>query len=409
MRASLFPRLGALALAAALAGCSAAAPAPTPTPAPTTAPTSAPTAAPTASPLPTAAPDPLPGPDAATSAAMAEALLARRGTATDLPLVGLVAEAEETDAGTTLLAYRVEDLLTPQPVPGETAALPVWQDTSWQPNGVPAIGLTEEEMRALADEAAETLGAEILSYETLTPHESIEALDLPGVTRDSVYGVQAEASGLRIKVWGDGELAVWFDAARPLPDGFAPPADEATGTALAAHWGEALAGLLGYAAPEALWYTTDADIYGALTPTVLVYESAADPVESYLNRTLAPTALYFNESGALTGLRRESLRACERLGDYPLLTADEARALLLAGEGFGGEAPAAEAIEAVELGYAGGAYKLPCYRFYVRNEAAPMPDPLAAVLTPYTVHLVLAIDTAYWGESTPIGPRYGEP
>ena len=143
MRASLFPRLGALALAAALAGCSAAAPAPTPTPAPTTAPTSAPTAAPTASPLPTAAPDPLPGPDAATSAAMAETLLARRGTATDLPLVGLVAEAEETDAGTRLLAYRVEDLLTPQPVPGETAALPVWQDTSWQPNGVPAIGLTE--------------------------------------------------------------------------------------------------------------------------------------------------------------------------------------------------------------------------------------------------------------------------
>ena len=374
MRASLFPRLGALALAAALAGCSAAAPAPTPTPAPTTAPTSAPTAAPTASPLPTAAPDPLPGPDAATSAAMAETLLARRGTATDLPLVGLVAEAEETDAGTTLLAYRVEDLLTPQPVPGETAALPVWQDTSWQPNGVPAIGLTEEEMRALADEAAAALGAEILSYETLTPHESIEALELPGVTRDSVYGVQAEASGLRIKVWGDGELAVWFDAARPLPDGFAPPADEATGTALAAHWGEALAGLLGYAAPEALWYTTDADIYGALT-----------------------------------GLRRESLRACEKLGDYPLLTADEARALLLAGEGFGGEAPAAEAIEAVELGYAGGAYKLPCYRFYVRDEAAPMPDPLAAGLTPYTVHLVPAIDTAYWGESTAIGPRYGEP
>ena len=128
-------------------------------PAPTTAPTSAPTAAPTASPLPTTAPDPLPGPDAATSAAMAETLLARRGTATDLPLVGLVAEAEETDAGTRLLAYRVEDLLTPQPVPGETAALPVWQDTSWQPNGVPAIGLTEEEMRALADEAAAALGA----------------------------------------------------------------------------------------------------------------------------------------------------------------------------------------------------------------------------------------------------------
>ena len=102
------------------------------------------------------------------------------------------------------------------------------------------------------------------------------------------------------------------------------PADEATGTALAAHWGEALAGLLGYAAPEALWYTTDADIYGAQTPTVLVYESADDPVESYLNRTLAPTALYFDESGALTGLRRESLRACEKLGDYPLLTADEA-------------------------------------------------------------------------------------
>lgn len=406
MRASLFPRLGALALVAALAGCASAVPSATPTPGPTTAPTSAPTTAPTASPLPTAAPNPLPGPDADASAATAETLLARRGTATDLPLVGLVTDAEGTDAGTTLLAYRAEDLLTPQPIPGDTVALPVWQDTSWQPSGVPAIGLAEAELRAMADEAAEALGAELLSVEAVTPHESIESLELPGVTRDSVYCVQAEAEGLRIEVWGNGELAVWFDAARPLPEGFAPPADETTGCALAAHWGETLAALLGYEAPEALWYTTDANRYGAQTPTVLVYESADDPVEDYLNRTLTPTALYFDESGALTGLRRQSLVTCTKLGDYPLLSAEEARALLLAGEGFGGEAPAAEAIEAVELGYAGGAYKLPSYRFYVRDPDAPMPSDIADGLVPYTVYLVPAVDTAYWGAQTPIGRRY---
>lgn len=110
--------------------------------------------------------------------------------------------------------------------------------------------------------------------------------------------------------------------------------------------------------PERLYFT------GRLS----FFEGNGSPEERLLNRSLYSAHVLFNEEGELCRIRFGGAVLSERLGNYPILTEEEARAELLAGRYITSvpyDFPGEKQIGGVELMYRCGKSCLPYYRYYV--------------------------------------------
>ncbi|MDR2655463.1 MAG: hypothetical protein LBC56_05230 [Oscillospiraceae bacterium] len=124
---------------------------------------------------------------------------------------------------------------------------------------------------------------------------------------------------------------------------------------------------------------------GGLTQQILGY---------FFNRV----QFYFNEEGSLWLIRRWKTDVSQKVGDYPIISADEAKRALLAGnfittvpEDFPGEAAVAKA----ELVYRTAPHEklfMPYYKFYLE-----LPNPQLKNMEQYGAYYVPAVRSEYLG------------
>ena len=187
--------------------------------------------------------------------------------------------------------------------------------------------------------------------------------------------------------------------------------DEEAGKTLA-YLIERYADALGLAQPAAVTYG-DYSIDGEFYRSYEAYDGAGTAEEIILNYNFRRVRFISDEhsvdaseksgAGALQRIvLGDGLLLAEKLGDYPIISADEAKELLLSGYGQSSvpsdyPAPTAETVEHVELIYRIGALEevlLPYYRFEVR-----LPDKsncgAGLGLKSYGVYYVPAITAEY--------------
>ena len=266
----------------------------------------------------------------------------------------------------------------------ELTTLPVYRNGAYDPLriGMPR-GFTEEEMKAQLERYADMFGLTILSTETRWEEIYTE-------NRQIAIGVEAQTDNgeLGIVASGNASYTPPREQAR-LPEGYrftysSTTDEEATKTL--AYLTELYSDVLGLVQPVAVT-RGDYNYDGKFNRSYFIYDGAGTAEEVILNYNFCRVGFASDEysdakddpekseAGSLQYLSQSNtMLLAEKLGDYPIISADEARELLLAGYGQSSvppdiTTPMAENVEHVELVYRTGPMEevlLPYYRFDVR-------------------------------------------
>ena len=262
--------------------------------------------------------------------------------------------------------------------------LPVYRNGSYDPSGagVP-LGLSEEEMQERLDRAAGSLGVEV--KETVREHDPLYKDD--GTKEDVLTRLVAslDREGWELTSYADGEIRFDFrlDAEEEpsLPDACLRSSSEISREEveeITDFLVQRFSGLLNFQEPVQTIYS-DRDIYHEMQYSSGAYEGAGSLEEQILNAAFRSAAIslssdtFTENPSEVSGLFwiRDWLITAEKLGDYPLITPEEAEEKLLEGKYLTSvpyELPGKDSVSAVELVYRSGPleeYFLPYYRFYV--------------------------------------------
>ena len=280
-----------------------------------------------------------------------------------------------------ILLYDISQLgLGPWNESMELTRLPVYENRSYDLTGLP-VGLGEYAILERLEAAARALDAEILDLEYEWADGSTNEMpagtglisdqmpeDLPPVVR-----ITGRGDGIKIAAYADGEVEVTFEGGLPLPEGyrFADDATDEETEAVLTYLAERFSTLLGFSQPR-LALSGDYTFGGTFRRTDAMYDGGADSVEAILNYSFRQAMFFPDDDGNLTDISFSDGLACAReLGDYPIITADEARTMLLNGNYITSvpyKLSGGEYVAGVELAYRNSRtdeYFLPYYRFFV--------------------------------------------
>lgn len=262
----------------------------------------------------------------------------------------------------------------------ELETMPVFKNKvyeGWTSQGGIFIYLSEEKMKNMIETAAQLLDKEIASMETETDmfiqrgdsedgYPSQEAFEN---AETKAFKVNAECSdGTKISIYGDGSLRIELDPAVQLPDGYSLDSAETKQETMEYLYGQ-YAKLLQYSDPA--FYSDTMYDY--------VYDKGGDLMQNILNYNLSNARFCVNDKGGLWIIYIDNhFCSSEYMGDYPVISCDEAKELLKEGK-YGTSVPAEltgeindETIAAGELVYRNNSgldeYFMPYYRFYVQVE-----------------------------------------
>lgn len=245
-------------------------------------------------------------------------------------------------------------------------SLPVYENLAYTDGSGAPVYLSEEAMRRLAEETAASLGTQIQST----------ALDLH---RDSPLCLRAETERGTVWVWGDGAVRFEFSEPLELPRDFA-------GTAPT---GETLLCL----AQNYPWIDLEQPVaeveqsynfYGESGPaSCLLYDGSGELRAQILSYHFGSYSFRFTEDGKLESFSKSNdLRYSARLlGNYPIISAEEAKELLLDGRYFSsvpaeelktGEIRAEDVVKAELIYRSGNLSQIyqPYYCFYVQLQGS---------------------------------------
>lgn len=299
-----------------------------------------------------------------------------------------------------VLQYDIADMYNGNPWNDsmELSTLPVFQNGSYHAAGVPT-GLTQDAMLERLEAAAAALGMEIGVPES----EKEEG---------EVVRITADADGIQIEVTADGTVVVWFEDGLELPEEYHfthyDTTDEEANKVLD-YLIEQYSDLIGFTRPEkvlsgdyVMWNDYDDSGNYLEMPKYarkyLVYEAAGDDTEDILNYCFRSVHFAPNDDGRLMLIRiYDSLSCAEKLGDYPIITAEEARAMLLNGNYITSvpyEITDERLVGQAELVYRNSRTEMtfmPYYRFYVELPEMERDDGL----TDYGAYYVPAVQAEY--------------
>ena len=307
---------------------------------------------------------------------------------------------KQLDAGgfgiPAIMVYDLSEWDAPNPWTEELQleSLPVFLNLSYiERTGGASVYLSEEQMLTMAENTAAVLGLAVNSTESTTIDDIMG--NPPEQYADSVYRVLAQCSGATIAVEGDGEITIEFDEPVKLPDGYSftySGTDDEQGEKTIAYLADRLRGLIQYDAPVTYSYN-DRNIRKEQSRSYYVYDSSDDIVQDILNYNMKWTALYPDDNGELYFIRMcNAFVSADYLGDYPLISADEARAQALS-EWNTDESNIAK----VELIYrTGDKYIMPYYRFYFDiTENSQLDAERLGDMREYYLYLVPAVAPEY--------------
>lgn len=283
----------------------------------------------------------------------------------------------------SILLYDISELggVSPWSESMELTCLPVYENM-YHPASF-HVGLGEYAVLERLEETARALDAEILDLEYEWEGCIIGQIPAAGpivgqIPADtSPFGpfvrIMARADGMRIAAYADGGVRVFFEGGLPLPEGyrFAGGATDEEAEAVLDYLAKRFSTLLGFSRPQT---ALSGEYYfdGTFRREYAVYDGGAGSAEAILNYSFRQAMFFPDEDGNLAAISLSDGLACARLlGDYPIITAEEARALLLNGGYITSvpyQVPGEDCVAGVELAYRSSRtdeYFLPYYRFYV--------------------------------------------
>lgn len=281
-----------------------------------------------------------------------------------------------------ILLYDISELggVSPWNESMELTRLPVYENRSYHIAGLP-VGLGEYALLERLEEAARALDAEIpdLEYEWADGSTS----EIPAGTgpisdqmpEDTlpVICITGRTDGMKAAVYANGLVTVSFEGGLPLPEGyrFTDDATDEEAEAVLGYLVQRFSKLLGFSRPQTA-LSGEYDFGGTFHRDFAVYDVGEGGAEAILNYSFRRAAFFPDKGGNLSEIRLEDSLACAReLGDYPIITAEEAKTLLLNGGYITSapyEMPGEDCVAGVELAYRNSRtdeYFLPYYRFYV--------------------------------------------
>ncbi len=305
----------------------------------------------------------------------------------ELPTVNTEEGARPAGTG-PVYAYDISELVNANPwtPDAELETLPVYKNTIVYNENYEVTNLDTEGMETRIFEIAEALGLET---------EGLEIREI------FPYSMVVEQNGISINVGTDLSASVYFDPEIALPEKYK------------------LSDFSDSITYEELLKTADylkkeySFLPGMKKSKTEVYGGSYDPVkftERYYGigffakgKTLEERIVNYNfnritfggENG-LGSIRMHRTDLSEKMGDYPLITVDEARQILLEGRFLTISSvtePAEENIRGVELRYKTGPYMeyyMPYYVFYIEN-----PEKAQNGLKAYEEYYVPAINEKY--------------
>jgi len=283
------------------------------------------------------------------------------------------------------IAHDVSELVSANPWREEMglSALPVYRNPlSYDENGI-AQKADFGKMRELLLETAERLGlaAEELTVRDNVPDEETqrkitEKFQSVGDTVPEGYfaptELSVEADGVTVSVDQTMTAEISFEPAVPLPEGytFTHYASYEELTAVAGYLQSAYEDLLHMEDPQVNIYGGDYNFYGQQGYSLEFFDGAGSDTQQILSYNLRRTAFYCNDEGELFIIRIYRPDLSEKSGDYPIISLEEASALLEEGHYITTvpyAMPGASCVKKAELIYRteGQAYLMPYYRFYV--------------------------------------------
>ncbi len=240
------------------------------------------------------------------------------------------------------------------------------------------FGAMRERLLAVADRLG--LEREELTIGDNAPDEETEKIireKLEGEEVDAYLkptAVTAEADGIRIEVDMQMRTRIGFEPERALPEQyhFTYESTYEELAALAEYLQETYEELIHMEKPRAEIGYGDYTYAGERMFTHLAFfDTAGSSVDQILNYNFNRIEFNCGENGGLSSVWISQPDLSDLVGNYPIISAEEARALLLKGNYITSvpyEVPGGEYIRRVELVYRNGDYEkyyMPYYRFYV--------------------------------------------
>ncbi len=245
-----------------------------------------------------------------------------------------------------------------------------------------ASGSDTEKMRSLLLEAAGKLGLDpdVLTVTDDAPDEESKQAMADGFKAatgqetipDGYFDptiLTVETEKLKLEVDQFLTVTVFFDPAISLPKEYSF-AHGAAYTATSEYLKIEYKNLIGFDNPQTTTFVDDSKIHQQ-SYSVEFFDASGNRTEQIVNYNLNRITFHFDDEGKLFIARIFQPDLSEKVGDYPIITADEAKELLANGNYITtapNRLPGMEYVKKVELVYRndrGSEYFMPYYRFYV--------------------------------------------
>lgn len=328
------------------------------------------------------------------------------GTNAELPMLTIGADLGAGMGFEGFMAYDIGELggNNPWTPDANITSLPVFENTATlQEPGQMPVQPSADAMIEKAEAAAAALGQEIQKIVT-TPTQEEQAAYYEKTGEEmpvtGVYGVEAICDGVRIEVDATGTVSVWFEPALALPAEYAfayHDVEQEEAAKTIAYLENAYGPLVNMQKPVQDFGMQDYNIYAQRSIEYSLYEGEGDLTQQILGYNFNRVTFSNDEEGKLWIIRRYETDLSNKVGEYPIISQEEAKTLLLNGnfittvyEGV----PTESTIKKVELVYRTGtreAMYMPYYRFFAELPGLEMENGL----NQYGAYYVPAVEGKY--------------
>ncbi len=307
----------------------------------------------------------------------------------DYPQLPMLSITDDTGAAMGFegyMAYDISDLTNGNPwhEDAELATLPVYRNALSYDSNFIVTGADWSQMENMLYDVAAKLGIprEDLVVSDNAPDESEQAIikekfeSVGDKVPDGYFEptqLIGEANGIIITVSQTLTATIDFVPPVELPEeyNFADYCSYEDMLSASKYLQEQYAPLLGMTQPKPNIYSGDYDIYQRRLFNLTFFESNGTLAEQMVNYAFRGVAFYSNENGQLWLARVWEPDLSDKVGDYPIVSVEDAKDLLSDGHYITTvpyELPGMEYVKKVELLYRNGAhdeYHIPYYRFLV--------------------------------------------
>ncbi|MCR4960190.1 MAG: hypothetical protein K6A74_01960 [Lachnospiraceae bacterium] len=309
--------------------------------------------------------------------------------ATDLPILS-VSFAEESSYGFEgLMAYDISELVNANPRSENLKldTLPVYKNKLELEDFVP-VGFDKEYVRNQLIDVAARLGIDESELGNIEEEAEMCTMTL----ETDKYIIRADASG---------DVRITFANPETLPESvvFNFESSYEDCEKAADYFKEQYKDVLKMDLPVANIHDGDYDIYGYRSYDLSFYDGKGDIVEQLINYNFRQVKFAPDSENGLSFIDICCPDLSEKVGDYPIISADEAKALLKSGEYYTSvpyDMPGVEYVAKVEPVYRTGileTYFMPFYKFYVELPEEAEHNDLG--LKTYGAYYVPAVEGRY--------------